>query len=120
MGGGAGPCPPLTNQISIMQKEEVTLRQFLQACRILEEDVDIYVDGIDGIAYCGERLTNEGEKHFARALDLPMDGHAVISNDDADYDEDNENSALQLAWELLAGGAGYCSCEDYDKWFIID
>lgn len=49
-----------------MQKEEITLRKFLEACRILEEDVDIYVDGIDGIAYCGERLTDEGEKYFAR------------------------------------------------------
>lgn len=36
---------------------------------------------------------------------------------DADYDEDNENSRLALAWEMLAGMAGYCSSENYDKWF---
>lgn len=100
-----------------------TLENYLNACQIIGEDRNIVVDGIDAIAYCGTRLTPEGRKHFAECLNLPMheeNGHpspCVISNDDADYDEDNENSRLALAWEMLAGMAGYCSSENYDKWF---
>lgn len=99
-------------------KNEITLGKFLEACRILDEEKDIYVDGIDGIAYCGTELTEEGEKHFAEALALPMEGYCVISHDDNDYDLlEKEEGKLQLAWELLAGMAGYCSCDNWDKWF---
>lgn len=101
-----------------------TLENYLNACQIIGEDRDITVDGIDSIAYCGTRLTPEGRKHFAECLNLPMyeeDGHptsCVISNDDADYDEDNEESRLNLAWDMLYGMAGYCPSYLWDKWFF--
>lgn len=101
-------------------KERVTLGKFLESCRIMGEDIDIYVDGIDGIAYCGETLTEEGEKVFKEALELPMYGCYVISDDDNDYDLlEKGEGRLQLAWDMLTGMAGYCSCDDYDKWFIM-
>lgn len=106
-------------------KKTITFDEYLNACRIIGEDRDIEVDNHDSIVYCGEELTEEGRRHFAKALVLPMyqteDGDicpCVISEDEADYDEDNEDSALNLAWEMLCSMAGYCSCEDYDRWFI--
>ena len=109
-----------------MEKKKIRLDEYLTACRIIGEDRDIEVDRIDSVAYCGTGLTAEGRKHFEKALALPMymteDGDicpCVISENDADYDEDNEDSALQLAWDMLYGMAGYCSTTDYDKWFII-
>lgn len=84
-----------------------------------EEDVDVYVDGIDGIAVCAPvALTEEGKKHFADALELEVKNYTVMG-DDKDYDDlDNgEGGRLMLAWELLAGLAGYCSVDDFDRWF---
>lgn len=85
-----------------------TLRGFLSDCRKKGDDVDIYVDGIDAIAYCGTKLTEEGAEHFKAALDLHMDGNVVTGDDD---------SLLDLAWDMLTGMAGYCSCDDWDLWF---
>ena len=84
-----------------------------------EEDIDVYVDGIDGIAVCAPvSLTEEGEKHFADALELEVENYTVIGEDE-DYDDlDNgEGGRLMLAWELLASLAGYCSVDDFDRWF---
>lgn len=86
-----------------------TLRGFLAECRKKDEDVDIYVDGHDAIAYCGNRLTEEGATYFKKALDLTMNGHAVVGDDDDELD---------LAWQMLVSMAGYCSCDDYDRWFL--
>lgn len=101
-------------------KEKVTLREYLKAIRILEEDKDICVDGIDDacIAYCGTELTPEGEEHFKEALELEVEEGTVISDRDEDYDlAEDQEGRLYLAWELLYGAAGYCSCSDFDKWF---
>ena len=83
-----------------------------------EEDIDVYVDGIDGIAVCAPvSLTEEGKKHFADALELEVKNYTVMG-DDKDYDDlENEEGKLVLAWDLLTGLAGYCSYNDYNKWF---
>lgn len=106
--------------------KKVTLDEYLRSLQIADKDTDIAVDGFDFvIAYCGTGLTDEGREYFSRALALPMyvserSGKVcpcVVSDNDEDYDGDNEDSALALACSLLAGMAGYCSCEDYDRWF---
>lgn len=86
-----------------------TLRGFLSDCRKSGEDIDILVDGQGVIAYCGTRLTEEGATYFKKALDLPMNGTAVVGDDEEELD---------LAWHMLVSMAGYCSCDDYDRWFI--
>ena len=97
------------------------LREFIDMVNKLDLDEDVQVDGTDCyIAVCGgTELTEEGKKHFAQALELPMEGHCVISERDEDYDdyEENGTGALANAEELLYALAGYCACSDWDKWF---
>lgn len=100
--------------------------RFLEYLRTRTEDVDVYVDGVDGIAFCPEsfRLTNAGVEKFKPVFDMEMDGDTVIGNDD-DYDdlcdyEENGNGdggRLYLAWELLCAMAGYCSVKNHREWF---
>lgn len=102
-----------------MNSAKITLGEYLEALRVLEEDRDIYVDGIDGIAYCGTQLSDAGRKHFKKCLSLPMDGACVVSDNEEDYvliDEDM--GLLVMAWRMLSGMAGYCSVENWNKWFI--
>lgn len=103
----------------------ITLRELLHSINVQNNDIDIYVDGIDGIAVCAPvTLTDEGEREFADVMDMEVDGYTIIG-DDKDYEdlEDVENDKtdyggrLELAWQLLTGLAGYCSCANYDKWF---
>lgn len=58
---------------------------------------------------------------------MEMDGHCIIGNDDdydilTDYQEEDKGDGgrLQKAWEFLCSLAGYCSCDNYDKWFKGD
>lgn len=95
----------------------MTVRDLL----LTSEDVDIANDVTDALfpALCPPLyLTPEGEKHFARALDIPVelrDGYAVLL-----IDGDSWKASYRAAWELFTAGAGYCSCEDWDRWFYDD
>lgn len=104
-----------------MAKSKYNLGEFINMVNKLDLDIDVSVDGTDCyIAVCGgTKLTAEGKKHFSKALKLPMDGHCVISNNDKDYDDYDKNGtgALANAEELLYSLAGYCDCDDWDKWF---
>lgn len=92
------------------------------------EDIDLYVDGIDGIAVCPAdelpMLTPEGYEHFRDCFDLNVEGY-LVEGDDEDYDamydyEDNDRGdggRMYLAWELISALAGYCSSTNYEKWF---
>lgn len=83
-----------------------------------ECDVDVYVDGIDGIAVCAPvKLTNKGKRHFAKALELEVKSYTIMGNDKDYEDLEKGKGRLVLAWELLKSLAGYCSCENFDKWF---
>lgn len=92
------------------------------------EDIDLYVDGIDGIAVCPAdelpKLTAKGVEKFKECFDLPVDGHLVEGTGEdydrlADYQDDDEGDGgrLQLAWEFLCALAGYCSQKNFDIWF---
>lgn len=96
----------------------MTLNEFFNYLNSIDEDVDVMVDGIDCIAVCPPvKLTEEGRKHFAPALELEVEEYCVMGSDE-DYDGIDEGTGrLSLAWELLSGLAGYCACEDFDKWF---
>lgn len=109
-----------TYKNTTMKKKNLTLGQYLEALRIIEEERDIHVDGIDSIAYCCEELTEEGKEYFKDALSLPIEDGCVVSYDDDDYDDENENSKLLLAWDMLCALAGLCSISDYKKWVVDD
>lgn len=109
------------------RNEKVTLGDYIRALQITGEEKDIEVDCIDAICYCGTRLTEAGKKHFKDALALPMYENergeicpCVVSDNEEDYDllEDGKENKLSLAWEMLFGMAGFCSCDKFDKWFI--
>jgi len=95
----------------------MTVRDLL----LTSEDVDIANDVTDALfpALCPPLyLTPEGEKHFARALEIPVelhDGYAVLL-----IDGDSWKASYRAARELFTAGAGYCSCEDWDRWFYED
>ena len=103
--------------------EETTVREFIKRC----EDIDIYDDVCEGlgIAFCGPMgLTEDGEKRFSKIIDLKVD---IYSYDDGYINAvlriNDESSKvwkcrLRIAKEFFEGMAGYCSEENYDKWFI--
>lgn len=92
------------------------------------EDIDLYVDGIDGIAVCPAdelpMLTPEGYEHFKDCFDLNVEGY-LVEGDDEDYDamydfEDDkreDGGRMYLAWEFISALAGYCSATKFEKWF---
>lgn len=96
-----------------------TVRDLFRAINLFGKDRDVFVDGENTIAVCPPiAMTPEGREYFKRALDLPVDEDGdIISNDDKDYDDENEDSALKLAWEMLTSLAGYCPCRLFDEWF---
>lgn len=111
------------------KKQKLTVRELIHYLNCTEEDRDIYVDGIDGIAVCGGEiaLTPAGMEKFKTVLDMELNGDCIIGTDDdyealSKYQEEDEGRGgkLQLAWTFLAALAGYCSCENYDKWFKGD
>ncbi len=81
-------------------------------------DIDCYADDESfGIAFCGPlELTQEGYNKFEAALWLEMEvsddcSEAVIIIPDEKHSK--------IAKEFFRAAAGYCSCSDYDKWFIM-
>lgn len=96
--------------------------------------VDVYENVADlvGVAFEWDntlKLTNEGEKHFKKALDykvasigkdiLILDTVASVSKKEieaCDF-EDTFPEATQNVIDFFWSIAGYCSVEDYDKWF---
>ena len=106
-------------------KKVFTLENLFDSINNLGKDVDMYVDGLDGIAVCPPiNFTEIGRKHFKAALSLPVEGYCVMG-EDKDYDDLSEyedkdkgdGGRLLLAWTLLRSLAGYCACSDFDNWF---
>ena len=106
-------------------KKKFTLENLIDSINNANNDVDVYVDGIDGIAVCPPvSLTEEGRKHFEAVLSLPVEGYCIMGEDKdyddlSDYDEEDKGDGgrLILAWDFLRSQAGYCPCSDFDKWF---
>ena len=97
--------------------------------------VDVYENIADliGIAFCGEvSLTEEGKKHFSKALQFPiarLSGDMLVIDTEKYYNdkkidlekydfEEKIPSGVQNLIDLFWGVAGYCSTSDYDLWFI--
>jgi hypothetical protein len=74
-----------------------------------------------------EYLTEEGMEKFGEVLFYPAHIVKQIINGDAFYnfiveidgEDDKVWKRLRKAKEFFESAAGYCSCEDYDKWFKI-
>ena len=102
--------------------KDCTLGKLIDLVNDFEQDIDVDVDGTDfSIALChGTELTEEGKKHFATALELPIREKWVVECDDSEeYDkyDDGEESSVGLAVELLEGLAGYASQREWDLYF---
>lgn len=89
-----------------------------------EIDIDVYDDVCDelAIAFCGPvALTQEGEKHFAEALEytvtLHNDGAYTVAIVHVDDEEGVWQKKLRKAKELFYAAAGYCPISDFKKWF---
>ncbi|MBE5757596.1 MAG: hypothetical protein E7345_01515 [Clostridiales bacterium] len=85
--------------------------------------IDVYDNYVEelSIAYCGEKLTEVGKEHFAKALQLPIDHFdteiLVIAVDEKGLSENEVEERLALAKDLFESIAGGCSASDWDKWF---
>ena len=89
-----------------------------------EIDIDVYDDVCDelAIAFCGPvALTPEGERRFAEALEYTVTLHdngadtvAIVLVED---DEGVWQNKLSKAKALFYAAAGYCSVDDFKKWF---
>lgn len=85
------------------------------------DDIDVYDDVCEelGIAYCGGyKLTKEGEKQFKDVLeyDILVDENLAIIH--VDDEEGIWQKKLKKAKQFFYAAAGYCDCDDYDRWFI--
>lgn len=98
---------------------------------LVDNDIDVYDNVCESlaIAFCNpfdddevhdwsEYLTERGMKQFADVLDYPMEiifGNAIVCVDDSD--DKVWKTRLKRVKRFFESAAGYCSCEDYDKWF---
>ena len=85
-------------------------------------DMDVYNDVTDSVypAWCGNLFTEEGREHFAEVLELEAetttvwDCAAIIVHTDGENWKHNN----ALVRELFVDMAGYCTEEEYERWFI--
>ena len=88
----------------------------------MEIDVDV-VDNVCeelNIGFCGPvELTDEGKQKFADVLefDISLDDDCVNVDVD-DYDEAVFERKLAAAQRFFLNCAGWCSEEDWNKWFV--
>lgn len=92
------------------------INEFIQQ----ETDIDV-VDNVCEelyIAFCGPvQLTPEGEERFAEVLDYDIEIFEDIAVVDVDGPDDEWEDRLRKAKKLFYAMAGYCSVDDYRKWF---
>ncbi len=82
-------------------------------------DIDVYDDYVSelGIAYCGAQVTEEGKKHFADALSLLIEEERKPGEVPTAWVHVTTGKELKAAIEFFNAAAGYCSDENYKKWF---
>lgn len=98
----------------------MTVRDLLK----MEIDVDVYDSICDeiAIAFCGPvKLTEEGETHFSKVLDYPVEFNRDCSEVCVILDETEGvwQKQLRKAKDFFWSLAGYCAVDDYDRWFKI-
>ena len=114
---------------------ELTVRDLL----LFDDDIDVYDDVCtelgeafvnpcdDGAIHeWDEYLTEEGMKKFGEVLDYPMHINpyewgcdipcAIIHIDD---EEGVWQKKLRKAKRFFEACAGYCTCDEYERWFKI-
>lgn len=85
-------------------------------------DMDVANDVTDDLApcWCGELLTEEGEKKFAKALELEAEIRPVWGTPGIvlkiDQYPDWEKK-WNRAQRMFTAMAGYCTEEEWNKWF---
>lgn len=85
-----------------------------------EIDIDVYDDVCEelGIAFCGPmELTETGAEEFSDVLEYGIELNnycAVVHVDDA---EGVWQKKLNRAKKFFHSAAGYCSEDDYNRWF---
>lgn len=90
----------------------------------MKTEVDIYDNYTEelAVAYCGTQLTEEGKKQYADVLEFEIESLtgeiAIIKIDDDKSDNKTLEKRLLKAMKLFYGMAGYCSTEEYDKYFM--
>ena len=89
-----------------------------------EIDIDVYDDVCEelGIAFCGPLvLTDKGKKKFAEVLEYDVkihdNGASTVAIVHVDAPEGIWQKRLRRAEAFFEAAAGYCSVEDYKKWF---
>lgn len=104
----------------------MTIRDLIQQ----EIDIDVYDDVCEdlGIAFCGPQLlTADGEKEFADIMEYEVKINpcsyggfpaAIVMIDGPDGDA--WKGRLRKAKKFFESAAGYCPCDDYDRWFKED
>ena len=111
-----------------MKVTETTVGELIR----MEKDIDV-VDDIDESVYVAMsgpiRLTPVGEATFAALMPVrveivegrkEMADVAIIQIEGScgDGQEEREAALLKMAYELFWGHAGYCSEEQYARWFL--
>lgn len=94
----------------------------------MQIDIDVYDDVCEDlcIAFCGPmRLTEKGKKQFADVLDFdvvinPYSYGGYLAAIVKLADDENWRKKLNKAVKFFKSLAGYCSVEDYERWFIDD
>ena len=89
----------------------------------MEVSVDVYDDVCEELAIAFEGpqpLTEAGKVKFADVLEYGVeldDGVAIVNCDAAD---DAWEGRLRKAMEFFEAAAGWCTAEDWDKWFLLE
>lgn len=100
---------------------ETTVKDLLHAINVIGDDRDVFVDGIDSIAVCPPvKLTPEGLEHFKDALGarvLVEYGKGDNGRHEDTYISDTDERNDARAWNLLQALAGYCSVDNFKRWF---
>ena len=97
-------------------------------------DMDVYNDCIDDMAaaWCGTIMTFEGAEHYdsgykysnyGKILDTPIEISAGTYGFDIEVKVDDYpdySKRWNYISQIFSDAAGYCTEEEYDRWFIDD
>lgn len=121
-------------------REKVGERMKVSDLLLFDNDIDVYDNVCESlaIAFCNpfdddevhewsEYLTERGMRQFDKVLDYPIE---IVGNDYGmdipcaildvdDVDDKVWKTRLSLAKRFFFAAAGFCTCDDYDKWFLI-
>lgn len=87
-----------------------------------EDDIDVYDDVDESlcIAFCGPlKLTDAGREYFKDVLQYNIEvfSESCTAVVNCDTGDERYEERLRKATEFFYSAAGYCSWEDYERWF---